>query len=92
MVRLEANHTLPFKHCRLKEACVLVALVKGCQAHTSKLSIFVPSNCRDPPIVHYDVVVGVPCCDVDLEVVMQGVVVGEVELSEGGLSYIELDT
>ena len=36
--------------------------------------------------------VGVCHCDVDLEVVIQGVVACEVELCEGGLSYVELDT
>jgi len=64
----------------LKEGGVLVALVKGCQAHPTKTIIFVPSYCCDPPVVHYDVVVGVSDCDIDLEVVMQGAVACEVEL------------
>ena len=62
------NNTLPFKQCGLKEACVLVSLVKRVPRSRYQ-TIFVPSNCNDIAIIHYDVV-GVPCYDVDLEVVI----------------------
>lgn len=57
-----------------------MALVKGCQVHPTKIIVFVPSYCFDSPVVHYDVVVGVSGCDVEFEVVVQGVVACEVEL------------
>jgi len=70
----------------------LAPLVERRQGNRAEPLILVKGPGLDAVVVNTDLLVRVPDGEVEGEVVVEGVVVGEVELREGGIRDVELDT
>ncbi|KAF8395455.1 hypothetical protein HHK36_019401 [Tetracentron sinense] len=84
------DRRIPFKE-GIEKVSLLMSLIKRIQSRISEDFAIVKSSSFDAIIVNTDSLVGVPDSDVEREIVVKDVVVGEIELGKGSVYDMEFD-
>lgn len=70
---------------------ILVSLIKWCQTHRIKSLAFIISTGLDGIVIYANPLVGVSDGDVEVQIVLEIVVGGEIELCQRGISDVEFE-